>query len=350
MQPNAYNWTHADWKRWMKGVGEPVFRADQVMDWLYVKRVSSFAEMTNLSRGLRERLDRDFQLKPLETITVRQSADGTIKFLFQLNDGHAIETVIMRHNYGNSVCVTTQVGCRVGCTFCASTLGGLKRNLDAGEVVAQVVEAQRYLDSWGERVHSVVIMGIGEPFENYDASVQFMRVIQDAKGLNIGQRRITVSTSGIVPSIYRFTEEGLQVGLAISLHAPNQALRKRLMPVSYRYPLEELLVACRYYVQKTRRRITYEYALIGGKNDAPEHAHELGQLLQGSGSLINLIPVNHVPERNYIRTSRNRIFKFRNILQSYNLNTTIRREHGSDIEAACGQLRAQHLGLEQQTV
>ncbi|PTX61225.1 23S rRNA m(2)A-2503 methyltransferase [Melghirimyces profundicolus] len=344
MMPSMYDRTHSEWKAWMKEEGEPAFRADQVMDWLYGKRVTSFEDMTNLPKSLRERLAASFRLDPLKVITAQQSSDGTVKFLFQLHDGHAIETVIMRHNYGNSVCVTTQVGCRVGCTFCASTLGGLKRNLDAGEVVAQVVAAQRYLDSTGERVHSVVIMGIGEPFENYEASLQFMRVINDPKGLRIGQRHITVSTSGIVPSIYRFADEGLQVNLAISIHAPNQDLRKRLMPVSYRYPLEELLEACRYYMEKTGRRITYEYALIGGKNDAPEHAHELGQLLAGSGSLINLIPVNHVPERNYTRTPRNRIFKFQRILQSYNLTATIRREHGSDIDAACGQLRAKHMG------
>ncbi|SMO46738.1 23S rRNA (adenine(2503)-C(2))-methyltransferase RlmN [Melghirimyces algeriensis] len=347
MKPFVYEKTHSEWKEWMKKEGESSFRADQIMDWLYGKRVLSFDEMSNLSKSLRQRLADAFQLDPLKVITVQQSSDGTVKFLFQLYDGHAIETVIMRNNYGNSVCVTTQVGCRVGCTFCASTLGGLKRNLSAGEVVAQVVAAQRYLDQMEERVHSVVIMGIGEPFENYDATVRFMRVINDPKGLHIGQRHITVSTSGIVPSIYRFAEEGLQVGLAISLHAPNQELRKRLMPVSYRYPLEELLEACAYYIQHTGRRITYEYALIGGKNDRSEHAHALGKLLEGSRSLINLIPVNHVPERNYTRTPRNQIFRFQRILQSYHLHVTIRREHGSDIDAACGQLRAKHMTPEE---
>ncbi|OYD06419.1 23S rRNA (adenine(2503)-C(2))-methyltransferase RlmN [Paludifilum halophilum] len=349
MKPFVYDRTYTEWKEWMKEEGEPLFRADQLMDWLYKKRVNSFEEMTNLSRRLRERLSDAFHLHALETITAQESADGTVKFLFQLHDGHAIETVIMRHNYGNSVCVTTQVGCRIGCTFCASTLGGLKRNLSAGEVVAQVVAAQKYLDREGERVDSVVIMGIGEPFENYDATVRFMRVMNDKRGLWIGQRHITVSTSGIVPAIYRFADEGLQAVLAISLHAPNQELRRKLMPISRRYPLSDLLEACHYYTEKTGRRITYEYALIGGKNDQQSHAHELGQLLQGSGALVNLIPVNYVPERNYIRTPRNRIFNFQRIVESYKVKATIRREHGSDIDAACGQLRAKHLDAERRT-
>ncbi|SDW02058.1 23S rRNA (adenine2503-C2)-methyltransferase [Marininema mesophilum] len=352
MKPSVYDRTHTEWVAWMKEMKEPAFRAGQVMDWLYKKRVDSFNEMTNLPKRVRESLHEAFWLDPLETLTVQESRDGTVKFLFQLHDHHAIETVIMQHNYGNSVCVTTQVGCRVGCTFCASTLGGLKRNLTAGEVVAQVLAAQKYLDrkGGGGRVNSIVIMGIGEPFENYDATLSFIRVINDSYGLNIGQRHITVSTSGIVPSIYKFADEELQVVLAISLHAPNQELRRQLMPVSRRYPLEELLEACQYYTVKTGRRITYEYALIGGKNDQEEHAHELGQLLIGSGALVNLIPVNFVPERNYTRTSRNQIFRFQKIVESYKVNATIRREHGSDIDAACGQLRAKHKDKEEKKV
>lgn len=349
MKWNAYDRSYTEWKNWLKEQGEPAFRADQLMGWLYHKRVTDFGLMSNLSRELRQRLQDSFSLEALDTITVQQSADGTVKFLFQLHDGHAIETVIMRHHYGNSVCVTTQVGCRIGCTFCASTLGGLKRNLTAGEVVAQVVAAQRYLDQEGERISSVVVMGIGEPFENYDATVGFIRIINDPRGLKIGQRHITVSTSGIVPSIYRFADEGLQVVLAISLHAPNQELRKKLMPVSRRYPLEELMEACRVYEDKTGRRLTYEYALIGGKNDQAEHAHQLGQLLADSGALVNLIPVNYVPERNYTRTSRNQIFRFQHILETYRVKVTIRREHGSDIDAACGQLRAKHMQVEQRS-
>jgi 23S rRNA (adenine2503-C2)-methyltransferase len=342
MKPNVYDYTLSEWQHWMEEQQQPRFRAKQVMDWLYVKRVDSFEEMSNLPKALRKQLEETFDFHPLDVITTQESQDGTIKFLFGLHDRHAIETVIMRHNYGISVCVTTQVGCRIGCTFCASTLGGLKRNLTPGEIVAQVVMAQKYLDNSEERVRSVVIMGSGEPFENYDATMQFIRIINDSAGLNIGQRHITVSTSGVVPNVYRFADEGWQVGLAISLHAPNQDLRSKLMPINRRFPLAELLDACWYYLDKTGRRLTFEYALIGGKNDRHEHAHELGKLLQGMNCLVNLIPVNYVPERNYTRTPRNQIFEFKRILDSYKINTTIRREHGHDIDAACGQLRAKH--------
>jgi 23S rRNA (adenine2503-C2)-methyltransferase len=249
----------------------------------------------------------------------------------------------MRHNYGNSICVTTQVGCRIGCTFCASTLGGLKRNLTAGEIVAQVVKAQQMLDETNERISSIVIMGSGEPFENYDATMAFLRTMIHEKGLNIGQRHITVSTSGIVPSIYKFTEENTQINLAISIHAPNDALRSKLMPVNRRFPFEDVMEACRHYIAKTGRRITFEYALIGGVNDQPEHAQELADVLQGMLCHVNLIPVNYVPERKYVRTSRNDIFEFHRILERNKINATIRREQGHDIAAACGQLRAKHM-------
>lgn len=342
MKPLAYDLNIEDWTQWMKSKGQPTFRAKQVMNWLYDKRVSSFEEMSNIPQTLRTLLTESFTLQSLETITVQQSKDGTVKFLFGLADQHAIETVIMRNNYGISLCVTTQVGCRIGCTFCASTLGGLKRNLTPGEIVAQVVSAQRFLDQTGERVKSIVVMGIGEPFENYDAMTKFIRIVNHPNGLHIGARHITVSTSGIVPAIYRFADEQWQVGLAISLHAPNQTLRAKLMPISRRYPLEMLLEACWYYLNKTNRRLTFEYALIGGKNDQDQHAHELGQLLKGMNCLVNLIPVNYVPERNFIRTSRNQIFSFKRILDSYHIPTTIRREQGHDIDAACGQLRSKY--------
>ncbi|MFC7442387.1 23S rRNA (adenine(2503)-C(2))-methyltransferase RlmN [Laceyella putida] len=342
MKPFAYDLTFPEWKSWMTENKQPEFRAKQVMDWLYVKRVNAFDEMTNLPKGLRERLSEMFHLQPLDVLTTQVSSDGTVKFLFGLHDKHAIETVIMRHQYGISVCVTTQVGCRVGCTFCASTLGGLKRNLSAGEIVAQVVQAQKYLDETGERVKSIVVMGSGEPFENYEPTMNFVRIMNDPHGLHIGQRHITVSTSGVVPNIYRFADEDWQVGLAISLHSPNTDLRSKLMPINRRYPLAELLDACWYYLEKTGRRLTFEYALIGGKNDQPEHAHELGKLLKGMNCLVNLIPVNYVPERGYTRTPKNQVFEFKRILDSYRVNTTIRREHGHDIDAACGQLRAKH--------
>ncbi|RIX50029.1 23S rRNA (adenine(2503)-C(2))-methyltransferase RlmN [Paenibacillus nanensis] len=343
MKPIIYDYTLEGLHEWMKENGEPSFRADQLFDWIYVKRVRSFEEMTNLPKALREKLDEQFQFVTLTEITKFESKDGTVKFLFGLHDNHAIETVIMRHNYGNSICVTTQVGCRIGCTFCASTLGGLKRNLTAGEIVAQVVTAQQMLDATGERVSSIVIMGSGEPFENYDATMAFLRIMIHEKGLNIGQRHITVSTSGIVPSMYKFADENTQINLAISIHAPNDKLRSKLMPVNRRFPFDDVIEACRYYIAKTGRRITFEYALIGGVNDQPEHAQELADVLKDMLCHVNLIPVNHVPERNYVRTPREDIFEFSRVLERNKINVTIRREQGHDIAAACGQLRAKHM-------
>lgn len=345
MKPFIYDFTFNQLQDWLKQQGEAAFRAGQIFDWLYVKRVNDFQEMSNLSKSLRMKLENEFQFVTLKEITHMKSQDGTYKFLFGLNDDHAIETVIMKHNYGNSICVTTQVGCRVGCTFCASTLGGLKRNLTAGEIVAQVVAAQKILDKTEERVSSIVIMGTGEPFENYDATMAFLRIMIHEKGLNIGQRHITVSTSGIVPSIYRFADENTQINLAISIHAPNDALRSKLMPVNRRYPFEEVMKALKHYQVKTCRRITFEYALIGGVNDKVEHAEELADVLKRMEMLVhvNLIPVNYVPERNYVRTPRNDIFAFCRALQERGINVTIRREQGHDIAAACGQLRAKHM-------
>ncbi|GAB7053904.1 23S rRNA (adenine(2503)-C(2))-methyltransferase RlmN [Paenibacillus sp. YK5] len=344
IKPYVYDYTLEDWQEWVKTIGEAGFRAGQIFDWLYVKRVSSFEEMTNLPKSLREKLRQQFDFVTLTEVANYKSQDGTVKFLFELTDKNAIETVIMKHNYGNSVCVTTQVGCRIGCTFCASTLGGLKRNLSPGEIIAQVVKAQQLLDATQERVSSIVIMGIGEPFENYDAMMKFLKVMIHPKGLNIGQRHITVSTSGIVPNIYRFADEDTQINLAISIHAPNDALRSKLMPVNRRYPFADLIEACKYYVAKTGRRITFEYALMGGVNDRPEHAEELAKVLKTFPMAhVNLIPVNFVSERNYVRTPRNDIFTFQRILEKNKINATIRREQGSDIAAACGQLRAKHM-------
>lgn len=343
MKPFVYDLTYEEWHDWVKENGESAFRAGQIFDWLYVKRVSAFEEMSNLPKQLRNRLSEQFDFVTLTEAAKQVSKDGTVKFLFELSDKNAIETVIMKHNYGNSVCVTTQVGCRVGCTFCASTLGGLKRDLRPGEIVAQVVQAQKQLDPEGERVSSIVIMGIGEPFENYDAMMNFLNIMIHPKGLNIGQRHITVSTSGIVPNIYRFAEEQTQINLAISIHAPNDALRSKLMPVNRRFPFADLIEACKFYTAKTGRRITFEYALMGGVNDQPEHAEELAQVLKDLPMChVNLIPVNFVLERNFVRTPRDDIFTFQRILEKNKINATIRREHGSDIAAACGQLRAQH--------
>jgi 23S rRNA (adenine2503-C2)-methyltransferase len=327
-------------KEWLTNNGEKPFRAEQIYDWLYKKRISSFEDMNNLSKSLREKLSENFQITTLKTVIKQSSSDGTIKFLFELHDGYSIETVLMRHDYGNSVCVTTQVGCRIGCTFCASTLGGLKRHLEAGEIVAQVVTVQQALDETEERVSSVVIMGIGEPFDNYDNMMSFLKIINHDKGLMIGARHITVSTSGIVPKIYQFADENMQINFAISLHAPNTELRSRLMPINRAYKLDDLMKSVRYYIDKTGRRISFEYGLFGGVNDSVEHAEELASLLKGLKCHVNLIPVNYVPERDYVRTPKDKIFAFEKTLKNRGINVTIRREQGHDIDAACGQLRA----------
>jgi 23S rRNA (adenine2503-C2)-methyltransferase len=327
-------------KEWLTNNGEKPFRADQIYDWLYKKRVSTFEDMNNLSKGLRDKLSENFTITTLKTVIKQSSSDGTIKFLFELHDGYSIETVLMRHDYGNSVCVTTQVGCRIGCTFCASTLGGLKRHLEAGEIVAQVVTVQQALDETDERVSSVVIMGIGEPFDNYDNMMSFLKIINHDKGLMIGARHITVSTSGIVPKIYQFADENMQINFAISLHAPNTELRSRLMPINRAYKLDDLMKSVRYYIDKTGRRISFEYGLFGGVNDSVEHAEELADLLKGLKCHVNLIPVNYVPERDYVRTPKDKIFAFEKTLKNRGINVTIRREQGHDIDAACGQLRA----------
>ncbi|WP_433957727.1 23S rRNA (adenine(2503)-C(2))-methyltransferase RlmN [Cytobacillus horneckiae] len=339
-KPSIYSLQLHDVKEWLKENNEKAFRAEQIFDWLYTKRVTTFEDMTNLSKGLREKLSAKFTLTTLKTIIQQQSSDGTIKFLFELHDGYSIETVLMRHDYGNSVCVTTQVGCRIGCTFCASTLGGLKRHLEAGEIVAQVVKVQQALDETDERVSSVVIMGIGEPFDNYDQMMPFLKIINHDNGLNIGARHITVSTSGIIPKIYKFADENMQINFAVSLHAPNNEIRGRLMPINRAYKLPDLMDAIRYYIDKTGRRVSFEYGLFGGVNDQEEHAEELAALVKGVKCHINLIPVNYVPERDYVRTPKDQIFAFEKTLKKHGVNVTIRREHGHDIDAACGQLRA----------
>ncbi|ACJ34149.1 23S rRNA (adenine(2503)-C(2))-methyltransferase RlmN [Anoxybacillus flavithermus] len=340
MKPSIYSMRLEDLQSWVEQQGEKPFRATQIFEWLYKKRATSFEDMTNIPKALRERLAEHFVITTLKTLVQQTSKDGTMKFLFELHDGYSIETVLMRHDYGNSICVTTQVGCRIGCTFCASTLGGLKRNLQAGEIVAQVVKVQKALDETNERVSSIVVMGIGEPFDNYDELIKFLKIVNHPKGLHIGARHITVSTSGIIPKIYQFADENMQINFAISLHAPNTELRSKLMPINRAYKLPELMEAVRYYIEKTGRRVTFEYGLFGGVNDQIEHAEELAELIKGLKCHVNLIPVNYVPERNYVRTPREQIFAFEKTLKKHGINVTIRREQGHDIDAACGQLRA----------
>ena len=343
---SIYSLDIQDWQNWLQEQKQPKFRANQIFDWLFKKRVTSIDEMSNLPKDLKGLMQESFDVTTLKERKKQVASDGTTKFLFELSDGDLIETVLMRHKYGCSVCVTTQVGCRIGCKFCASTLSGLKRNLQAGEIVAQVLRVQQYLDESQERVSHIVVMGIGEPFENYENLTKFIEIINSEKGLNIGSRHITVSTSGIVPKIYNFADQHPQVSFAVSLHAPTDELRTQLMPINRAYPLEKLMEAVKYYIKRTNRRITFEYGLIKNVNDTVECANQLADLVGRLNCHINLIPVNYVPERGFDRTPIEHIEKFEQTLKKRGVNVTVRRELGSDIDAACGQLRAKEGALE----
>lgn len=324
-------------KEAMTALGEKPFRAKQIYEWLHVRLVDDFDEMTNLSRALREKLRENYALWPLQALRVQTSKiDGTKKFLFALSDRQVVESVWMQYHHGDSVCISSQVGCRMGCKFCASGIGGLVRNLTVGEMLAQVYAIQKIT---GERVSNVVVMGTGEPFDNYETLIRFLRMLTDTNGLNISQRNITVSTCGIVPKIRAFAEEDLQVTLALSLHASDNEKRKELMPIAYTYSLGEVMDACRYYFQKTGRRMTYEYSLVGGVNDTREDAKALAGLLRGQNCHVNLIPVNPVKEKGYVQPDRTAVLDFKDKLEKYGINATIRREMGRDIDGACGQLR-----------
>ena len=326
-------------KELLAGWGEKPFRAGQIFSWLHEKRVSSFAEMTNLSKALREKMEEECTLTQMKEIDRLESVDGTKKFLFELFDGQAIESVLMKYHHGNSVCISSQAGCRMGCKFCASTLGGLIRNLTAGEMLQQIYEIEQIT---GENVSNVVVMGTGEPMDNYDNFIRFVRILSAKEGKNISVRNITVSTCGIVENMKRLAEENLPLTLALSLHAPNDEIRKQLMPVAYKYKLEEVLAACDYYYEKTGRRITYEYSLVEGVNDSAACAAELANKLKGKNCHVNLIPVNSIKERDFKKSGNAAIQNFKNTLEKKSIACTIRREMGSDINAACGQLRRSH--------
>lgn len=315
------------------------FNARQVYEWLYKKKVSTFEEMTNLSKKMRAYLEEYYIIGRLEVHTHQVSSDGTEKFLFKLEDNNLIETVLMRHNYGNSVCVTTQLGCNIGCSFCASGLQKKKRDLRVEEIVLQILEVEKHTK---ERVSHIVVMGIGEPFDNYEHTMKFVDVINNPYGLEIGARHITISTSGLVPQIIKFADEKKQVNLAISLHASNNAMRTKLMKVNIAYDINEVINAAKYYVEKTNRRITFEYILLEGINDEIRHADELSDLLRGINCYVNLIRYNHVNEFSYVGSDEKRANGFYKRLKQRGINTTLRREQGSDIDAACGQLRSKN--------
>ena len=323
-------------------LGEKKYRAEQLFSWLHEKQAESFEEMTNLPQAFRKLLAEKSRLVTLKAAQVLTSQiDGTKKFLFELPDGNVIESVWMQYEHGNSVCISSQVGCRMGCRFCASTLDGCVRSLLPSEMLEQVYRIRKIT---GERVSNIVIMGSGEPFDNYDNLIRFLHLITEEKGMNLSIRNITVSTCGLVPQIRRFTEENLPVTLALSLHATSDEKRRELMPIANRYSLSEVLPACDAYFEKTGRRVSYEYSLVSGVNDSPEEAEKLAKLLKGKNCHVNLIPVNPVKERNFRRSERSQILEFKNLLEKYGINATIRREMGRDINGACGQLRRSYMG------
>ena len=348
MKPSIYGLTQEELIEWLISQDEKKFRVNQIWDWLYVKRVVNFSEMKNLSKDLIGKLEVAFILNPLNEIVVQESEDGTVKYLFELEDKHMIETVLMRQKYGLSVCVTTQIGCNIGCSFCASGLLKKQRNLTAGEIVAQIMQVQQYFDDReeGERVSHIVVMGIGEPFDNYKNVMTFLNIMNDSKGLNIGARHMTVSTSGLVPKIKQFAKEPMQINLAISLHAPNNEVRTKMMVINKAYPLERLMDAVDYYLAETNRRITFEYIMLSGVNDLPEHAEQLANLLEDKKKLsyVNLIPYNSVSEHDeYKRSTKKDMIAFYEILKKRGVNAVMRQEFGSDIDAACGQLRSKQM-------
>lgn len=323
-------------------MGQPSFRAKQIFTWLHKFGVDSFDEMSNLPKAMREKLAEDYYISSckIEKKLVSKK-DGTVKYLFSLCDGEYVESVIMKYKYGYTICVSSQVGCKMGCRFCASTLAGFVRNLTAGEIESQLHAAQKDLDI---RISNIVLMGIGEPLDNYDNVILFMHNVNNENGLNISMRNITLSTCGVVPRIYDLMNENLQITLTISLHAPNDIIRSKTMPVNDKWGIDELLKACRDYIKKTNRRVSFEYTLINKVNDTPQCANELCSRLHGMLCHVNLIPVNDVEERGNVRSSDDSVNKFLQILQNNGINATIRRTLGSDINASCGQLRRKSQG------
>lgn len=337
---NILDYSLEDLSKWMKENGESAFRAKQVFSWIY-KEVWSFDEMKNINTSLKEKLNEGFYIGVPKIIQgFNSNIDGTTKLLLKLRDGNIIESVVMRYKHGNSICISTQVGCRMGCKFCASTIDGRVRNLTSGEILSQVMIAQKHI---GERISNIVLMGSGEPLDNYENVTKFLELVNADYGLNIGQRHITLSTCGIVPKIYELADNEMSITLAISLHATTDEKRRAIMPIANKYSINEILEACQYYIDKTKRRVTFEYSLVKDVNDGKEDAKALAKLLKGLLCHVNLIPVNEIKENTFKRSSKKSIEDFAEILTSAGLETTVRREMGSDINAACGQLRRSYI-------
>ena len=337
---NIYDLTLDDLKKYFISIGLKPFRAIQVYEWLYLFHVRNFDLMTNIKKEVIEHLKQDFEIKLYEVVDHQKSADGTEKFLFRLQDGNLIESVLMRHNYGTSICVTSEVGCNMGCAFCASGMKKKLRNLSAGEMVLQLESVYEVIK---EKISHIVVMGIGEPFDNYQNVINFLHIVNEPHGLEIGSRHISVSTCGLVPMIYEYAKEDLQSNLAISLHAPNNEIRDQIMPINKAYRIEELVKAISDYIIATNRRVTIEYILIDGLNDSIKCANELADLLHGLNVYINLIPYNEVKEKPFKRSKKEQMRKFYDTLKKRSMNVTLRLEQGADIDAACGQLRSKHM-------
>lgn len=324
----------------MASIGEAKFRAKQIFRWLHVKYANSFDEMTDLSEALREKLSINYKIGSVKQVKKLVSkVDNTTKYLFELENNYIIESVFMHYSYGNTVCISTQAGCRMGCTFCASTIDGVEKSLTPAEMLSQVYEIEK---DKGETISGVVLMGSGEPLDNYDNVLKFIKLINSKDGKNMGQRHITLSTCGLINKIYDLADEELQITLAVSFHAPNDEIRNSLMPVSKANPMDKLLEACRFYADKTKRRITFEYSLIKGVNDSADNAKQLASKLKGMLCHVNLIPINDVKEKDYVKSSNESIKRFEDILLSRGIETTVRRSLGGDIDAACGQLRKRY--------
>ena len=337
---NIKDYTLYELKEQLKSLGEKPFRAEQIFNWIYKEQVKSFDEMTNLSLSLRERLKEEYTLCNYNIIKKQESLDGTKKYLFDVLDGNAIETVLMEYHHGKTICVSSQIGCKMGCKFCASTGIPFVRSLSSGEIVEQIIAVEQDI---GTKISNIVFMGIGEPLDNYDNVIKAIRIINHPKGLNIGARHISVSTSGLVPKIYDLAKENIPCTLSISLHATNNEKRSAMMPVNNAYPVEELIKACKDYIAVTNRRISFEYALAKDNNDNLEDAKELIKLLKGMLCHVNLIPINKIENGKYSKSTNESIIRFRDYLNEHGIVATIRRELGSDIDAACGQLRRKNL-------
>ena len=329
-------------KEEIQQLGEKPFRAGQIYKWLHVDKVETFDEMTNISKDLRQKLSDEFEIRTLEPVKVLISKiDGTRKYLFRIKGGTIIESVLMRYHHGNSVCISTQSGCRMGCRFCASTLNGLDRNLEPSELLEQIYQIEKNI---GEKVSNIVLMGSGEPLDNYDNVTKFLELITDENGANISQRNITLSTCGLVPKINELAMKHLQITLAISLHASDDETRRKLMPIANKYTIDEVLEACRNYFKETGRRITFEYSLVAGENDTIGEADRLADRIKGINCHVNLIPVNPIKERDFVQSGKRAVLDFKRRLEKYKINVTIRREMGRDIDGACGQLRKSYIG------